>query len=191
MQLLKETSKNKYYFEMMSNELERIELITNEFLVLAKPQVKAYDRKQLQTILESVITLAEIQGLSNNVEIIKEFESNLLSVLCEQNQLKQVFMNIVKNAIEAMPEGGKIHIQLKMYDHEKIMIRFIDHGYGITDDRIQHLGEPFYSTKEKGTGLGLMVSYKIIREHQGKINFSSEVGKGTVVDIIFPASFLK
>ncbi|MET3318545.1 UNVERIFIED_ORG: two-component system sporulation sensor kinase A [Peribacillus simplex] len=185
LQLLKESPDKKDYLEMTVNEVEKIEILANEFLSLAEPEAKVWESIQLTDILDSVIMLAEFQAIINDVEIIKEYKKNFAWVLGEPTQLKQVFTNVVNNAIEAMPKGGKLHIQLK-YEGESIVISFIDQGSGISEERIKHLGQPFYSTTEKGTGLGLMVSTKIIHEHKGEIQFSSEVGKGTIVDIILP-----
>jgi two-component system sporulation sensor kinase A len=103
------------------------------------------------------------------------------------NHLKQVFINILKNTIEAMPlGGGEILIQIdKPDDHQdQVSICFIDQGCGIPKERIPYLGEPFYSIKEEGIGLGLMICYKIVETHQRKIVIESEVDKGTTVDVI-------
>ncbi|MCQ5365006.1 cache domain-containing protein [Anoxybacillus salavatliensis] len=185
MHLLKEECKtHKHYFEIIESELERINFIVNEFLMLGKPQVMNFQQKDVSVLLKDVITLFDAQAILNNVQIISEFEPDLPLLYCDENQLKQVFINIIKNAIEAMPNGGKIKIQAKMQENS-LIIRFIDQGCGIPKDRIAKLGEPFYSTKEKGTGLGLMVSYKIIEAHSGSIKIESEIGQGTTVDIIF------
>jgi signal transduction histidine kinase len=87
-----------------------------------------------------------------------------------------------------MDNGGKIFVQIKKIDDSNILIRFIDQGLGIEQERIDRLGEPFYSTKEKGTGLGLMVSFRIIERHNGKIKISSVKNQGTTVDVILPAT---
>jgi two-component system, sporulation sensor kinase A len=186
MYLLKEENKgNGIYFKIMESELERIDLIVNEFLTLGKPQIMNFQQKDVSVLLKDIMTLLDAQAALNNVKMIPEFEPNIPLLQCDENQLKQVFINIIKNAIEAMPNGGTIKIQAKMQENS-LVIRVIDQGCGIPKDRIDKLGEPFYSTKEKGTGLGLMVSYKIIEAHNGKIKIKSEVEKGTVVSIIFP-----
>jgi two-component system, sporulation sensor kinase A len=188
MHLLKEECEtHKHYFEIMESELERINFIVNEFLMLGKPQVMNFRQKNVSDLLKDVMTLLESQAILNNVKMISEFEPNLPLLYCDENQLKQVFINIIKNAIEAMPNGGKVKIQAKKKENN-LVIRFIDQGSGIPKDRIAKLGEPFYSTKEKGTGLGLMVSFKIIEAHKGKIKIESEVGQGTTVDLSFPIS---
>lgn len=105
---------------------------------------------------------------------------------CEKNQLKQVFLNIIKNAIEAMPGGGELNIKVFKKSGNTISIQFIDQGVGISEDRISSLGEPFYTTKEKGTGLGLMICYKIIENHNGRLIVESKVGEGTKIEIELP-----
>ena len=84
---------------------------------------------------------------------------------CEENQLKQAFINFIKNAIDSMPQGGKVVIQMESSGKVELLIRIIDQGYGIPEHILPKLGQPFYTTKEKGTGLGLMVSKKIIENH--------------------------
>ncbi|HDR7211059.1 TPA: GHKL domain-containing protein, partial [Bacillus cytotoxicus] len=98
----------------------------------------------------------------------------------------QVFINILQNSIEAMPDGGKIFIHMKTNRINEVIIDLVDEGIGIPEERIKRLGEPFYSTKEKGTGIGLMLSYKIIEQHQGRISIMSKVGVGTSVTIYLP-----
>ncbi|HWO96820.1 MAG TPA: PAS domain S-box protein [Bacillus sp. (in: firmicutes)] len=184
-QLLKEMSNKQAYFDIMLDELNRIEFITNEFLTLAKPQVKVFKRKEITKIINNVVAIAEIQGIVTNVKIETRFEKPLPFVYCEENLLKQVFLNIIKNAIESMNDGGTVTIFAEC-NQEYVHIMFKDEGSGIPPERLKHIGEPFYSTKEKGTGLGLMVSNKIIKEHQGSLKVESEAGKGTVVTISLP-----
>jgi signal transduction histidine kinase len=112
--------------------------------------------------------------------------SILPTIQCDGNQLKQVFINILKNAIEAMPHGGNIFIETMQAENHSLLINITDEGCGIPQDRISRLGEPFYSLKEKGTGLGLMMCYKIIEEHNGKLHITSELNKGTTVNIRLP-----
>ncbi|MGN7359015.1 chemotaxis protein CheB [Paenibacillus sp. SAF-054] len=176
---------NESYIGIMLNELDRIEQIVSELLVLAKPQAVDFIEKDLQPILEDVMMLLESQANMNNVEMKAIFESGL-KALCVENQLKQVFINVLKNAIEAMPTGGKLSVLAGIRENRDIVIQCIDNGAGISESKLAKLGEPFYSTKDKGTGLGLMVSYKIIQNHQGTIGFESEEGKGTTVTIRIP-----
>jgi PAS domain S-box-containing protein len=177
---------DKKYKKIMLTELDRINLIVSEFLILAKPQMTNYQLKDLNSILNELISLLEVQTNINNIQISKEFALNLPLINCEQNQLKQVFINLLKNAIEAMPDGGEITIKTHVLNDEMVTISIIDRGHGIAEDQISKLGEPFNTTKENGTGLGLMVCFKIVENHGGKINITSQLNKGTSVDVILP-----
>lgn len=174
------------FFEIMLNELERINFIVSEFLVIAKPQTVHFVRKDVAIILLNTVALINTQAIINNVRIVSEFYSDIPLIECDENQLKQVFINILNNSIEAMPKCGEIKIEVKNLGDKEVLIRCIDQGCGIPEDRLSRLGEPFYTTKEKGTGLGLMVSYKIIENHGGRVNIQSKMNEGTIVDIILP-----
>jgi two-component system sporulation sensor kinase A len=186
LQYLKPNKEQRLFFDLMLSEVDRIESIINEFLILAKPQAVKYTENDLSTLLDDLMTLMKPQMLLKNILVSLDVESGLPPITCEKNQIKQVFVNILKNAIEAMPKGGKITIQYRHYGDERVLIRFIDEGCGIPKESISKLGEPFYTMKEKGTGLGLMVCYKIIENHQGEIQIESTEGKGTTVDVILP-----
>jgi signal transduction histidine kinase len=168
------------------SELDRINAIVGEFLVLAKPTAAVFAEKDVRALIKDVITLINTQSILNNVQISHEFDSDLPMVSCEENQLKQVFLNLLKNAIEAMPEGGNIDIKVKTKEEGKIIIRISDQGIGIPKERIPTLGEPFYTTKEKGTGLGLMTCYKIIESHYGELTIHSKENEGTTIEVILP-----
>lgn len=174
------------YFEVMLSELDRINMIVTEFLYLAKPQMTNFQEKDLPTLIQHILSLLETQAILNNVQIRTEFEPGIPLVKCEENQIKQVFINILKNAIESMTYGGEIVIRVRSTGNEKVLVQFVDQGCGIPKEWIPKLGEPFYTTKEKGTGLGLMVSYKIIEEHHGTISIESEADRGTTVNITLP-----
>ena len=194
MHLLKSTENknNEYYIDIVLSEIERIDSITNEFMVLAKPQALDIKTNDLNVLMRQIVMILQPQAMMNNIQITTEFTSDTSFVLCEGNQLKQVFINILKNAIEASPIGGEVLIQIEYIpDINQVNIRFIDYGCGIEKERLPYLGEPFYSIKENGIGLGLMICYKIIEKHQGKIFIESEVGKETTVNINLPISTLE
>jgi two-component system sporulation sensor kinase A len=187
LQLIQATLQNtkQEYFEIMLNELARIELIASEILVLAKPQDTQFKVYNIGTILRDVITLLNSQAILHNVQIITEFDDKEARIACDDKQLKQVFVNLIKNAIESMPNGGMLVIRLSVQT-DRVMIQFIDHGTGIPEDMLSRLGEPFYTTKEHGTGLGLMITHSIVESHNGSIHFSSQIGVGTTVTLEFP-----
>ncbi|HTG69512.1 MAG TPA: ATP-binding protein [Candidatus Udaeobacter sp.] len=175
------------YFEIMQAEIERINFIVNEFMIVSNPQaVRSLEEKNLESILQSIVLLLSAQANLINVQMITEYDSDISLIKCDENQMKQVFINILKNALEAMNNGGIIRIQIKNIQPNEILIRFIDQGIGIPEEQLPKLGEPFHSTKETGTGLGLMVTNKIIEGHNGRISIKSKVDQGTTVDIILP-----
>jgi PAS domain S-box-containing protein len=185
-QLFKSSQPKKEYVDIVLSELERINAIVGEFLVLSKPTAAVFVEKDVKALIKDVVTLINTQSILNNVQIFVEFDSDLPMVSCEENQLKQVFLNLLKNAVEAMPGGGMIEVKVKKKEEGKIAIRIIDQGIGIPKERIPTLGEPFYTTKEKGTGLGLMTCFKIIESHYGELKIHSIENVGTTIEIILP-----
>ncbi|PKG23997.1 hypothetical protein CWS01_09535 [Niallia nealsonii] len=177
---------NKTYFEIMEAEIERIELILSELLMLSKPQVIQYESTNISMLIRDIVILLEAQAIMNNVGIELDFESDDIILNGEKNQLKQVAINFIKNAIEAMPKGGKLMVQLRKYEEKQLLIRFIDEGCGIPDYVLSKLGQPFYTTKEKGTGLGFMVSKRIIENHNGTVSIYSKENIGTTIDVMLP-----
>ncbi len=187
-QLLEGSVKDDFsmYFNVITSELSRIESIITEFLILARPQAIKFSKKDLGIIMKETTELLSAQAILVNVQMILEIEDNLPLIYCEPNQLKQVFINVLKNAIEVMPKGGQIDVKIKQKNEDNLFVSITDRGSGISEDKIKRLGQPFYTTKERGTGLGLMVSYKIIEEHQGQVDVESEEGKGTTFHITLP-----
>lgn len=186
-QLMQTNGMNENYFDIIHSEFHRIELILSELLLLAKPQGTSFARKDGIPILNHVTALLESQANMNNVVIRTEFHVDALPLNCDENQIKQVFINIIKNAIEVMPSGGAIDIHVTAAGGQCV-IRISDQGPGIPEEMLSNIGLPFYSTKENGTGLGLMVSYKIIENHGGKIHISSEPNLGTTFTITLPVA---
>ena len=190
-QLLEGSIKKEHamYYQVITTELARIDSIINEFLILAKPQAIRYQEKDINQIIKETVDLLNAQAVLFNVQVTTIFDDHLPQIYCEPNQLKKVFINIIKNAIEGMTDGGNILIHTNKTENNQLHISIQDEGIGIPREIIKKLGEPFYTTKERGTGLGLMVSYKIVEEHKGKIKIESEVGKGSIFHIILPFDF--
>ncbi|WP_175986788.1 ATP-binding protein [Bacillus sp. Marseille-Q1617] len=188
-QLMQTTgSVNHDHLNIMLSEVDRIDLISGEMLILGKQQDLHYQTENVEAILQQVIVLMQAQANIDNVSIeYKPYALEPLNVMAEANQLKQVFINIIKNAVEAIPNDrrGKVSISLNRKDGGALVV-VSDNGTGMEPERIETIGEPFYSTKEKGTGLGLAICKKIIEKHKGKIVFHSEKQKGTIVEISLP-----
>ncbi len=181
-----EDDKHQDYYQIMLDELNRINHIVGELLLLAKPQLLQYTKMPIQKILMDVISLLAVEANLYNVQILHNLPKDDIILECEPNQLKQLFINLIKNSIEASEKDSKIQISLAQIENSRIAITIRDTGCGISKERLEKIGEPFYSSKEKGTGLGLTVSYKIVQSHKGTISFESEIGVGTTVNITLP-----
>ena len=175
------------YIDVMVDEINRINSIANGLLLVAKPTEVIFTVKNINTIVKEVVQLLSTEAAMQNTQIYID-EQEAFHVFCDDNQLKQVFINILKNALEAIPSNGEVHISIHEKNEDTIAIRFDDNGCGIEENRLKHIGEPFYSVKEKGIGLGMTVSYRIIKTHKGSINIDSEVNVGTSVEVLLPKS---
>ncbi|WP_066297160.1 EAL domain-containing protein [Bacillus sp. FJAT-29937] len=186
LQMLQQEIDKSKYVDIMLSEAHDIESVINEFLSLAKPQAIQMLETDLNDLLQKVITLISTQAILKNINIIQKVDPDLPLIYCDNYQINQVLINILQNSIQAMNNGGDITIQAAWDGSEQINFRVIDQGCGISKDRMKRIFEPFYSTKEKGTGIGLMICHKIIQDHGGTIHIDSELNKGTTIDIVLP-----
>lgn len=173
-------------YNIMVQEIERINAIVSELMVLGKPKQRHYALHNIKDILYYVISIVEQPASQYGITILAAFAKELPSIQCDEKQMKQVFLNIIKNAIESMPSGGNIIVEANVVHGNQIVVSVIDEGCGISQEKIDNIGEAFYTTKEDGTGLGLMVTYKILEEHHGEMAFESKLGIGTKVNIKLP-----
>ncbi|HCJ67192.1 MAG TPA: hypothetical protein DHV62_07705 [Elusimicrobia bacterium] len=174
--------------ETIINETTRCRAIVKGLLDFArqtKPEKKFAD---LNEIIEYSLSLVERHASFHDIKMIRELSPSLPRARVDVNQIQQVFMNIIINAQEAMPEGGTLTIKSSITENGFIEIRFIDTGCGVPEENMDKLFDPFFTTKHegKGTGLGLAVSYGIIEGHQGNIEIQSKLNKGTTVIIRLP-----
>lgn len=137
-------------------------------------------------MVQSVIKFLQPQALLYNVQYIIELDSEIQSMVCIPDKIKQVLINILKNAIEAMPTGGVITISIKEHPNQSVLISIADQGIGIPEDELCNLGEPFFTLKSNETGLGWTISQHIIAKHEGELLIESKVNEGTIVKIILP-----
>lgn len=171
---------------LLLSELERIETITSEMLSLGKPQAIQMNRANLCDLIDHTVEFLSPQANMKNIQFSRSYLGTDFFITCERNQIKQVFLNIFKNAMEAMPKGGNIDIKLQKGIDGECIISVQDEGCGIPEELLPRLGEPFYTLKEKGTGLGLMICHKIIKQHNGTISYHSKIKSGTLVKIKLP-----
>jgi PAS domain S-box-containing protein len=186
LQLDEEDPERLEFLNIILDEIERVNTIVEDFMVLAKPKAVELEDKNVVAVIKNVLTLFEIEARKRNVQLQLDSNDEIIQIECDENRLKQVFLNFIKNGIEAMPNGGDLFVRTTIQD-QNVLISIQDTGVGIPEEKLKKLGEPFYTTKKTGTGLGLMVSFKIIESHNGKVYVESEPNKGTTFNIVLPA----
>ncbi len=171
----------------VEKEALRCKSIVQNLLDFARRSEPALRPINVNTVLEATCALVEHKFSSQNVEIIKGYDPNLPEIMADENQLQQVFVNIILNAFQAMPGGGELRITTRRMGSE-VQILFSDTGVGISPENLKRIFDPFFTTKEvgQGTGLGLSVSYGIIEQHNGTIEVESRVGVGSTFTIKLP-----
>jgi len=174
------------FLEIILDEIDRVNNIVEEFMVLAKPKAVELEEKNIIPIVQNVVSMLNFEARKRNVKLEFHADEDIVQIECDENRLKQVFLNFIKNGIEAMPDGGDLRVNTEIQDGN-VLISIQDTGVGIPPDTLKKIGEPFYTTKKNGNGLGLMVSFKIIESHNGKVYIESEQNKGTTFKILLPA----
>ncbi|WP_079509336.1 PAS domain S-box protein [Mesobacillus jeotgali] len=174
------------FIEIILDEIDRVNNIVEEFMVLAKPKAVELEEKNIIPIVQNVVAMLKFEARKRNVKLEFEAPDEIIQIECDENRLKQVFLNFIKNGIEAMPDGGDLKVKTEIQDGN-VLISIKDTGVGIPPETLKKIGEPFYTTKKNGNGLGLMVSFKIIESHNGKVYIESEQNKGTTFKIMLPA----
>jgi signal transduction histidine kinase len=181
-------SREKQYCPIIIKEIDRVNGILGDLLTLAKSSaISNFTLTDLNSIVEELVLLYQPQGDAAGISLIPELGS-LPAVCSEPNHLKQVFINFIKNAFEAMDNtGGSLTITTAFLEEEQaVKIQFADTGCGMDKETLDKIGTPFFTTKESGTGLGLLTSYRIIKDLEGTLFIDSELGKGSVFTLKFP-----
>ncbi|MBG9828777.1 ATP-binding protein [Bacillus wiedmannii] len=173
------------YLEIMLLEMQQIQSTINNYLSLTKPQNIIKEELDINYILNQVKENISPLALSYNVEIKQHITTDSLYINANPEKLKICLTNIIQNGIEAMKNGGVLQINIQKIK-DNIVIDIIDTGIGMSSQQIKRIALPFYSTTEKGTGLGTMIAYSIIKELNGDIEIESELGKGTHFSITIP-----
>lgn len=172
------------YYNIMIDEIEKMETITSELLFIAKPLTDHRKIESVNKMIEDVVVLLQPQAKISNIEIIFKPNTNE-HIFCDRSQIKQVLINLVKNAIEAMGQEGTIQIMVQL-GKTHLKINVIDEGFGVPEEIIHKLGEPFFTTKQSGTGLGIMITKKILEQHQATLKIMRNASKGSTFQITFP-----
>ena len=180
-------SKRRKVLEMALSETVRLSELLRKMLSFSKPDQEEKQPVDVNTVLDEILLLHEKQLQENDIKIKTEFARTLPEIRASKNQLRQVFLNLVANARDAMPNGGTLRVTTTA-DHENIEIEIADTGMGIKEEHIKKIFDSFFTTKDsvKGVGLGLSVCYGFIKDHGGDIQVQSQVGAGTTFAITFP-----
>jgi signal transduction histidine kinase len=169
--------------EIMQDEIDRIDRIVKDFLAFARPTETEQVATDLNDILQEVVLLIRTNIRQSGLQLETELSENLPKICVSPDGMKQVLLNVVLNAVEAMDNGGILRVT-STADDRTIVISVGDTGPGITDENLGHIFDPFFTTKKEGTGMGLAITDRIIREHGGRIEIETAPDKGTRMSII-------
>lgn len=176
--------------EVLQNEIGRLSLLVEQFLDFARPRPPDVHQQKLHEIMEETLLLVSAEARRRAIALHKHWPRDLPAVGVDGAQIKQVFLNVLLNALQAMASGGSIDVHMHA-DDTAITTIVRDQGVGIPTEVQAQLFTPFFTTKPQGTGLGLSISQRIIEGHDGHIRVTSRQGEGTVVRIILPRTAVK
>lgn len=174
----------KKYIPIMKEEINKVLILLEDFLSMNKVKLNK-DILDINLLIEDTINSFKLFWDKNNIKTIINIEDDEVYINGDYNRLRQVFLNIIKNSMEALKENGAIEIKTEI-NNNNIFIYFKDNGSGISKDMLEKIKEPFFTTKSKGTGLGVPLSIEIIEGHDGKIEYESKEGEYTLVTITLP-----
>jgi PAS domain S-box-containing protein len=174
-----------------NGEIERLEKLISDLLTFARPRELNFDLVDLRSIITSIFYLIKEQCNHKKIKLLINISDDLKPLLLDHERIRQGLLNIVINAINAVPDGGKLIIQAsncknEIDNNDAVKIIISDTGIGISNENKNRIFDPFFTTSNKGTGLGLSITHSIIKEHNGSIQVESEEGKGTEFTIILP-----
>jgi two-component system nitrogen regulation sensor histidine kinase GlnL len=185
------------YLDVILKEADRLNGVLEGILDFTRLKPLTSGSFNIHVVLDRSLLLQEESARRNGVVLAREYDPSLPDVTGNRDQLLQVFLNLIKNAIEAMPSGGKLTVVTRMSDlftsvqadgkkHRLMMVKVIDTGTGIPPEHLEDIFAPFFTTKDRGVGLGLALSYQIVQEHLGTIRVESGVNAGTVFSVYLP-----
>lgn len=174
------------FSKIIPSEVERINSIIKQLLDFSKPSPPTFKETNICGLIQDTVKFLNSELLRHKIEIAESFENTKIFVKIDPSQIRQVILNLLFNAIDALPEGGRIEIKTKTLINDQIVIEISDNGPGIPKENLARIFDPFFTTKDEGTGLGLSICHQIIKNHKGLIEVKSEIGKGTTFIIKLP-----
>jgi signal transduction histidine kinase len=173
--------------QIIQNEVQRLETFLGDLRDFTRPATPAKQQVNINDVIQEVDVLMAEQAMSQGVNLVEHLDPNLPLLEADPNQMKQVLLNLVKNALEALDSGGQVILSSGAADHQ-VWFSVRDTGGGMPPEVLEKIFDPFFTTKEKGTGLGLAVIHKIITDHHGDISVSSSPDKGTTIMVNLPSA---
>jgi len=174
-------------------EVDRICGLINDLLSFARPSRPKVIQENMNDVIDGIARILESEAKEKNVEITRDFTAGLPKVWIDREQMKQVFMNLILNAIQAMTKGGTISISTRPHSKNQagqagqfVQVEVRDNGLGIPEENLEHIFDPFFTNKDEGSGLGLSISHQIVQEHGGYITVESKIGAGTSFFVNIP-----
>jgi signal transduction histidine kinase len=182
-----ESKKEEYlsFTELIFKEIRRVNEIIEQFLTLSRPSQLNMKLSSLQDLLKNLGTLLQEEASSQGIQIQAETNSDLPLIKMDNEKLTQAFLNIMKNGMQAMEQGGVLHVETQSFK-DRVEVSFSDSGSGIPPEQMEKIFNYYYTTKEKGVGLGLPIAHRIIEAHGGQLKVESQVGFGTKVTVLLP-----
>ncbi|MBX7158205.1 MAG: PAS domain S-box protein [Verrucomicrobiae bacterium] len=171
--------------QVARDEVRRLDGIVKQFLKAVRPSVPHLQLLSLNSIVEASLEFFLPELSDREITVKKQLAEGLPLVKMDEDQMKQVFYNVIRNGMQAMRAGGILKASTHLTE-DGVMVSFQDSGEGMSPETVERLFEPYYTTKREGTGLGLVIAHRIVREHGGKLNIESEKGKGTLVQVWLP-----
>ncbi len=174
-----------HYLEIITEEIERLNGIVVDFLFAVRPMDTSMKRTTINGVVEELIEFIKYELEESSVKLETKLDRNLPKIDLDEKYMKQALINIIKNGVAAMNEGGSLTIVTRE-DHGYVHVDISDNGIGMSEEQLSKIFEPYYTTKEFGSGLGLTVVYKVVREHNGEVTVHSREEQGTTFTISLP-----
>jgi two-component system sensor histidine kinase PilS (NtrC family) len=173
--------------DIILKESDRLNSIITNFLGYARPMAGNFSATDVAEAIRDTLTLLKHSpDVLDAHKLTAELGNQNVMIMADISQLKQIFWNLARNSLQAMPDGGELRVSVEHRPNNRIRITFTDTGTGMSPDQVEQLFEPFSNSTSGGTGLGLSIVYQIVKDHNGVINVRSRQGKGTTITIDLP-----
>jgi two-component system NtrC family sensor kinase len=170
---------------MIIGEIKRLDEVVTSFLDFARPAGSSPVKMRITDVIDQAVAVTEEQMLQQRVRLLRDYDPRIAELMIDGKQMEQVFLNMIINSLQVMPEGGTLHIKTSLLG-DRVRITVTDSGPGILEENIDKIFEPFFTTRSQGTGLGLSITRRILEEHGGSITVESKAKDGTVFTVELP-----